>query len=47
VYLDRKPEAFIELFDPNVEKSIRIAVRDRLGKGVARLWIFDEDWIEG
>lgn len=45
-HLDEKPDAFIELPDLAVEKSIRRAVRDRLGKGVVSLWFFDDDWID-
>lgn len=45
-YPDEKPDAFIEVSDPAVEESIRQAVRDRLGKGVVRLWFLNDGWIE-
>ena len=36
--LDEKPEAYIQVSDPVVGRSIRQAVRDRLGKGAVHVW---------
>ncbi len=45
--LTQKPTAFIRLSDPDAEKSIRRAVRERLGKGVVELWFLDGPLTEG